>query len=78
MVREAAEHPGMGLLREDYPVAICTDDPLIFNTTLSRESEIVLGCVGPGVGAGGVAGAGLEWVRGIHERALGYALGPVE
>ena len=41
MVREAGEHPGLKLLLEGHPVSICTDDPLIFNTTLSQEYALV-------------------------------------
>lgn len=37
MIRDAKEHPALELLLAGHPVAICTDDPLVFNTTLSQE-----------------------------------------
>lgn len=37
MIKQAEDHPGIFLLKTGYPVVICTDDPLIFNTTLSKE-----------------------------------------
>lgn len=41
MVKSMCEHPALEWLRSGYPVAICTDDPLIFKTTLGKECEIV-------------------------------------
>lgn len=41
MIKEASEHPALNLLLEGHPVAICTDDPLIFKTTLSEEYALV-------------------------------------
>jgi adenosine deaminase len=41
MVTDPADHPALKLLREGYPVAICTDDPLIFNTDHVKENELV-------------------------------------
>ena len=71
----------MGLLQTDYPVTICTDDPLIFHTTLSQESDIVMGCLWDHISQDDIpvyAGKDKwEWIRGIHERARNYALGPV-
>ena len=37
MIYQAHEHPALHWLQKGHPVAICTDDPLIFNTTLSQE-----------------------------------------
>ncbi len=37
MINDAKEHPALQLLLQGHPVAICTDDPLVFNTTLSQE-----------------------------------------
>ncbi len=37
MISDAKDHPAINLLIEGHPVAICTDDPLVFNTTLSKE-----------------------------------------
>lgn len=41
MIDDPQEHPALKLLVEGYPVAICTDDPLIFNSTLSQEYALV-------------------------------------
>jgi adenosine deaminase len=41
MISEMSEHPALKLLLEGHPVSICTDDPLIFNTTLSQEYAYV-------------------------------------
>ena len=40
MVKDIKDHPALELLLNNYPVAICTDDPLIFGTSLSKEFEI--------------------------------------
>jgi adenosine deaminase len=37
MISNESEHPALKLLLQGHPVAICTDDPLVFNTTLSEE-----------------------------------------
>lgn len=37
MISNRSEHPGLQLYAEGHPVAICTDDPLIFRTSLSQE-----------------------------------------
>jgi adenosine deaminase len=37
MINEPANHPALKLLLSGHPVSICTDDPLIFNTSLSEE-----------------------------------------
>ncbi len=37
MIKKLEDHPGLQLLQKGHPVAICTDDPLIFNTSLSQE-----------------------------------------
>ncbi|MBA2727425.1 MAG: hypothetical protein H0U49_04550 [Parachlamydiaceae bacterium] len=37
MISDAKDHPAIQLLLEGHPVAICTDDPLVFSTSLSQE-----------------------------------------
>lgn len=37
MIHEFKDHPALSLLAFNYPIIICTDDPLIFRTTLSQE-----------------------------------------
>ena len=37
MVESADAHPGLKWLKDGHPVAICTDDPLIFGVSLSDE-----------------------------------------
>lgn len=37
MLPEAAQHPALELLEKGHPVCICTDDPLLFETSLSKE-----------------------------------------
>jgi adenosine deaminase len=39
MIGSMELHPGLDLLRTGHPVCICSDDPLIFRTTLSAECE---------------------------------------
>ncbi len=37
MVGSAHEHPGIELYRQGHPIVLCTDDPLLFSTSLSQE-----------------------------------------
>lgn len=37
MIADYDQHPALQLLEQGHPVIICTDDPLIFKTTLSQE-----------------------------------------
>lgn len=37
MIKKYSEHPGFTFYANGHPVVICTDDPLIFRTTLSEE-----------------------------------------
>jgi len=37
MVKNAHEHPGLELYRNGHPIALSTDDPLLFSTSLSQE-----------------------------------------
>lgn len=34
------DHPALSLMREGHPITICTDDPLIFNTSPSKELSL--------------------------------------
>ena len=40
MINDMKDHPALELLTSNYPIAVCTDDPLIFGTTLSNEYAI--------------------------------------
>jgi adenosine deaminase len=62
MVDKAEDHPALVLLKEGYPVIVCTDDPLIFRTTHSQESEL----------ARRVLGYSLEQMNDLHQSALMY------
>ncbi|MCH9630860.1 MAG: Cyclic adenylate deaminase [Chlamydiia bacterium] len=42
MVNEIKEHPGFLYYRMGHPIVICSDDPLVFSTTLSKEYEKAL------------------------------------
>lgn len=37
MIDQYDQHPGISLYKEGHPISFCTDDPLIFSTTLSQE-----------------------------------------
>lgn len=37
MVEHEKHHPGLEFARQKHPVVFCTDDPLLFSTTLSKE-----------------------------------------
>lgn len=37
MIDEYRDHPGLALFRSGHPIIFCTDDPLLFSTTLSEE-----------------------------------------
>lgn len=37
MTDEYKKHPGFEFFREGHPIVFCTDDPLLFSTTLSQE-----------------------------------------
>ncbi|MBI3236242.1 MAG: hypothetical protein HYZ48_00805 [Chlamydiales bacterium] len=37
MIDDYRDHPGLELFRLGHPVVFCTDDPLLFSTTLSQE-----------------------------------------
>lgn len=60
MCDSAEEHPALALLKEGYPVIVCTDDPLIFRTTHTQESELAMR----------VLGYSLKQMKELHENAL--------
>lgn len=62
MVDKAEDHPALSLLKDGYPVIVCTDDPLIFRTTHSQESELAMAALGHS----------LEQMQRLHETALQY------
>ena len=64
MVQDASEHPALQLLREGYPVAVCTDDPLIFSTNHLVENKMLLGLLG----------ISIEELAQIHQRSFEFAL----
>jgi adenosine deaminase len=40
MVNNIGDHPALSLLKQGHPVCICTDDSLVFRTTLTNECLI--------------------------------------
>lgn len=46
MINNYNEHPALELLKNNYPVCICTDDPLIFQTNLTNECNIIMNLLG--------------------------------
>lgn len=50
MVQNIADHPALNLLKQGYPVVICTDDTVLFNTTLTQENALVAVINGLSVG----------------------------
>jgi len=37
MIDRPDSHPGISYFQQGYPIVLCTDDPLLFSTTLSQE-----------------------------------------
>jgi adenosine deaminase len=44
MIERVEEHPGITLYREGHPIVFCTDDPLLFSTSLSKEYGLAKEC----------------------------------
>lgn len=65
MVQDAIEHPALQLIRDGYPVAVCTDDPLIFRTSHSDESEY----------AAQLLDFSPEQMQTLHDKAMQYRFG---
>lgn len=63
MITQPQDHPALSLLLQGHPVAICTDDPLIFNTTLAQECRYV----------SQVSGLSLEEVHATQQKIGAYA-----
>ena len=63
MIKTANQHPGLELLLNSYPVAICTDDPLVFRIDHISENKRVQELLG-------YSDAQMEEV---HRKALDYA-----
>lgn len=40
MIDRPEQHPALELLKSGYPVCVCTDDPLIFRTSHTKENEM--------------------------------------
>jgi adenosine deaminase len=64
MITTPSEHPALKLLREGYPIAICTDDPLIFGTDHIKESELVARVSGSDLS--------VQEIERIHIQSLSY------
>ncbi len=41
MIADAADHPALNYFINGHPVVVCTDDPLIFRTSLSEEMRLL-------------------------------------
>lgn len=42
MIEKMSDHPALKLLKQGHPVIVCTDNPLIFKTSLSRECAALM------------------------------------
>lgn len=62
MVESMDEHPALELLRSGYPVAVCTDDPLIFGTNHIKENNIAMQLLG----------YDLQQFADVHNRSLDF------
>lgn len=62
MIETAAQHPGLELIKQGHPVVICTDDPLNFCTTLSKECAL----------AADLLGFSVDQIKDLQMQALKY------
>ena len=62
MVESMGDHPALDLLRTGYPVAICTDDPLVFGTDHIKENKIAMQLLNYTV----------DQIAEVHRRSLEY------
>lgn len=63
MVEKPQDHPALDLLKSGYPVVICTDDPLIFNTSHTTENELAMN----------ILGYSLDQMKQLHDSALQHS-----
>jgi adenosine deaminase len=40
MISQFDQHPGIEFFKKGHPIVFCTDDPLLFSTTLSKELQL--------------------------------------
>jgi len=64
MIDHYSEHPGIQLFRQGHPVVFCTDDPLLFSTTLSKELLL----------AHELGGLSLEEAERVAKEAIDFSL----
>lgn len=64
MIDDYREHPGLEFFRLGHPIVFCTDDPLLFSTTLSQEL----------LHAHASCGLSSEEIRLLVERSFNYSL----
>lgn len=63
MVENCEDHPWLKYIAKGHPIAICTDDPLIFDTTLSKELDLLAKATG----------LSLEAIEKLCKNAFNYA-----
>jgi adenosine deaminase len=64
MISDFREHPGIAYFSQGHPIVLCTDDPLLFSTTLSQELML----------AHQSGGLSLEDIEKITEGSFNHAL----
>lgn len=62
MISKVEEHPALQLIKNGYPVAICTDDPLIFRTSHTKESELAMRALN----------CDIDFIAQLHAQALKF------